>query len=72
MAHTFVGFKASVLVLVIASGELNEYTNSISRSTADSEKFVAESRDIENVELEKSNVLLMGPTGSGILPAFLF
>lgn len=48
------------------------YADSISRSVADLEKFDAESKDIGNVELEKSNVLLMGPTGSGTVPAFCF
>jgi len=35
------------------------------RSGADSGSFDGEADDDDNVELEKSNVLLMGPTGSG-------
>lgn len=34
-------------------------------SGADSENCETDDNDDDNVELEKSNVLLMGPTGSG-------
>lgn len=41
------------------------------RSGADSVNSELEDDDDDNVELEKSNVLLMGPTGSGMVSATL-
>lgn len=53
----------------MAHAELNLLK--IHRSGADSGNFEAENDDDDNVELDKSNVLLMGPTGSGTVCIFL-
>lgn len=42
------------------------------RCNADSGNEKAETMDEEEVELEKSNILLMGPTGSGNFSLSLF
>ncbi|EHA8590056.1 CLP protease regulatory subunit CLPX3, mitochondrial [Cocos nucifera] len=42
-----------------------EICKGLDKSGADSGNFEAENDDDDNVELDKSNVLLMGPTGSG-------
>ncbi|KAL8550781.1 hypothetical protein ACS0TY_000020 [Phlomoides rotata] len=41
------------------------YSDSMQRSAGSTDGDKAEGTDNENVELEKSNILLMGPTGSG-------
>lgn len=41
------------------------------RSAGDSGNNKTEAIDDDGVELEKSNILLMGPTGSGDLSLFL-
>lgn len=45
----------------------DNYVSYIFRSGADPANLEVETDDDETVELEKSNVLLMGPTGSGTL-----
>lgn len=51
---------------------ITDSTDVIVRSDSDSGKVRDELENIDNdsVELEKSNVLLMGPTGSGMISDF--
>lgn len=49
-----------------------KFSGFISSSGADSENVEVEKNPHDDVELEKSNVLLMGPTGSGNINFLLF
>ncbi|XP_051121512.1 CLP protease regulatory subunit CLPX1, mitochondrial [Andrographis paniculata] len=54
-----------VLAVAVYNHYKRIFNDNSERSSGNSDGDKAEANDHENVELEKSNVLLMGPTGSG-------